>query len=814
MSTSIIETVSVQNGTAGVIESVREVLVSTSGLRVHYDPAAEEGQAGVFKSIDELGLPEALAEAVRAKYPQGLFRHQDQAVREVLAGKHTVVASRTSSGKSLIFSLPVLAGLLKDKNSTALFLYPQKALANDQQLKLRELAAAVPALATRMAAQPNLISRYDGGVEDGLRQTVRKEVQVLLTNPDMLHVGILSQHGRYWKRFLANLKYVVIDECHEYRGIFGTNVAYVIRRLRQLCKRYGSSPVFVATSATVSDPQAHLEKLTGLPFGCVGAASDGSFQGRRKFWMVSPQDGNYFEMGRDLGLALAQQGLTSLVFCPSRISAEKMTGRLLSRGEQLDFVRVYRAGLSAAERESIEAGLRDKSVKLVFCTNALELGIDIGAIDVVICVGLPTSMMSLRQRIGRAARGGREGAVILVPADSPIDSYYAAHAEELFARENETLALNLANRHVVHGHYACAAQEVEGEEQLDGDTLGPEMAEVQQLRAAGKLNEPTFYRASPHADISLRNMGDGQYCLRVGDEKVGDIDNLHLLREAYPNGIYRHGGRSYRVRDVFQRDRVVKLMPDWTGHETTPVLMTRIRVKRCPAVADYTALTVSKVTLDVTESLVSVVEKAGGTMVRQWPGSGGLRGYCLPTVGTRLELKRPLWQRLVEELGAEQAKEALESCQRLMASLFPTIDGPCDARDFSSASDVSQGQAAIYLYDLVYDGVDLTTCAFDRMVELLERAKEQVGACPCEGDQGCFRCVADPRNDAQPSKAAALRLLETVLDVLHSQTPKVIATAEAPEDAANDGRTVECPKCHSVLVAGARFCHNCGERQE
>ena len=215
----------------------------------------------------------------------------------------------------------------------------------------------------------------------------------MLTNPDMLHYAILAYPAN-WERFLSRLRYVVVDECHEYRGIFGTNVSYLFRRLRTLCRQYGSSPTFIATSATVQSPQEHMERLTGVPFACVGPDEDGSSQGERKFWMVRPAEHPH-DAGRKITLALAEAGLTVLTFSPSRTAAERMIARSGRDNKEAEppFVRVYRAGLRAEEREEIEAGLRDRSVRAVFSTSALELGIDIGAIDVVVCVGLPTTMI-------------------------------------------------------------------------------------------------------------------------------------------------------------------------------------------------------------------------------------------------------------------------------------------------------------------------------------------------------------------------------------------------------------------------------------
>lgn len=798
-----------------VITRVAEALAEYSDLSIHHDPSPLDPMAGRFVPISTVPLQAALSDLLASEYGNGFFNHQALAIQQVLSGKNSVVATQTSSGKSLIYSVPVLDALLCDPNATALFIYPQKALANDQFAKLQDVAHTLAPLKDRLATQSYLISRYDGSTPQNVRKDVRSQVQIALTNPDMLHIGILQHHEKNWDRFFKHLRYVIIDECHEYRGIFGTNVAYILRRLRQICDIHGSSPTFVATSATIREPREHLEKLTGLPFIGVGPDNDGSLQGPKKFWMLSGHD-HFYDLGRKIALDLAKRGLSVLAFCPSRVAAERMMARVLSsKDNELPFVKVYRAGLTPAEREAIESGLRDKSVRLVFSTSALELGIDIGALDVVVCVGLPGSMMSLWQRAGRAARAGKEGAIILIPADTPIDSYYAAHPDELFAKENEPLALNLTNRRVVYCHYACAVNEVGGvDDRLCLEALGDAMKTVAEFRASGSLDDDIFYRSDPHSEVNIRSMGEGSYSLEHGSTQVGEIDDFHLLREAYRNAIYRHGGVGYRVKDVLKGKKVVRLDREYSWNETRPFIQKQIRLKRRNSVADYPQLTIATVDIDVTEFILNVVEKdRSGKVVQQWQGSAGMPAHTLPTVGTRILLRKPLWDEVVSGLGAARARSALTSCERLVSSLFPTISGPCDIQDFSSFSDVLRdGNAVIYLYDSVYDGVDLTTGAFDKMEQLIEKAQERLTTCDCKEDVGCFRCIANPRIDEATSKDATSSLLKTIHTVIASEAPRVTERSKdtisslAPEEAAT------CPMCNASVAKGDRFCKNCGEK--
>jgi DEAD/DEAH box helicase domain-containing protein len=796
---------------SSTINIVNQLLGTDCGLTVCYDPSMQPATDGVFDSFPPRLHPELVKYLARL-YPRGLFRHQSAAVHHVLAGRHTVVATRTSSGKSLIYLMPAFNRLLTEPSSTALFLFPQKALANDQLKKFTTAADEIHSLAGQRAGNPYLIARYDGATPEGLKPAIRQGVQVLLTNPDMLHYAILAWHEKHWGRFLSRLSFVVVDECHEYRGIFGTNVSYLFRRLRALCSRNGSAPTFIATSATVQSPQEHMERLTGLPFVCVGPGEDGSSQGERKFWMVKPQEHPH-DAGRKLTLALADAGLTVLTFSPSRTAAERMIARSGRDNKESEppFVRVYRAGLTASEREEIEAGLRDRTVRAVFSTSALELGIDIGAIDVVVCVGLPTTMMSLWQRAGRAGRSGKQGAIILIPGQTPIDAYHSANPDRLFARDHEPLVLNLCNQRVLHQHYACAAKEAGDEARLDFATLGPEISAVKAQRDAGVLREEVFYISDPHRSVRIRGIGDEAYTLVCDRDEIGEIDPFHLLREAPRNGIYSHGGLRYRVKDVLEKERRVVLAREFSPHFTTSTVRTSIRVRRLPLLSQHGRIVVARATLDVNDYLLAVTEKhLSGDLIRSYAGAG-MPNNWLPTEGTMLRLERPLWEESLARLGDSSAKAALETTARLFGSLFPTVTGPCDASDYSAAADIPKdGPPAVYLYDMVPYGVGLAVEAFDRIFDLVERAAEQVRSCSCGDDEGCFQCVRNPQAEVPASKAATIALLEMIGREL-AILPVVTCTATGNAPAPLVGN---CPTCQWPLQPAARFCSNCGAKLE
>ena len=320
-----------------------------------------------------------------------------------------------------------------------------------------------------------------------------------------------------------------------------------------------------------------------------------------------------------------------------------------------------------------------------------------------------------------------------------------------------------------------------------------------------------FYLTDPHRSVRLRGTGDEAYKLVCDQDEIGEIDPFHLLREAPRNGIYSHGGMRYRVKDVLEKQRQVRLTREFKPHFTTSAVRTKIRVRRLPIVSQHGRVVLARATLDVNDYLLGVTEKhLSGAVVRSYPGAG-MPNNWLPTEGTMLRLERPLWDEAVSQLGETSAKAGLETIARLFGSLFPTVTGPCDASDYSAAADTPKdGPPAVYLYDMVPYGVGLAIEAFDRMTELVERAAEQVRSCPCGSDEGCFQCVRNPQAEVPASKAATLSLLNMV--AVELATPSVSIHA-APDDPPSP-QFGNCPTCHASQQPTARFCSNCGEKLE
>jgi len=790
-----------QNGE--VIKTIEACLSEIEGLEIAYSkeyPAL--GPPGL--SANDLPIRPALKDYLTKTYPGGLFTHQHIALRRIFDGHNVVVSTRTSSGKSLIFTIPAFEAFLNDTLATSLFIYPQKALANDQLSKLQEVYRSV----CSGSPDDRLIARYDGATPQEVRPGIRDRCQFVLTNPDMLHYALLQYHDK-WARFFSKLRYVIVDEAHAYRGVFGTSVAYILRRLRCICQHYNSSPLFISASATIHQPRDHLRLLTGLEFFEVGPDQDESIQGRKKLWLLRSKM-HYYQLGRVLTRLFVNRGLNCLTFCPSRVSAERFVADVSGADIADGKIRVYRAGLKASEREEIETGMKSGLVKGVFSTSALELGIDIGALDVALCVGLPNTMMSLWQRAGRVGRSGKEGGIIFVAADTPLDTYFSEHPDELFERGNEPLAVNLQNRRLVCHHLACSIQEAGDEDSIDTNVLGENIKHALELRRSGRLSAEVFYSDDPHMRTPVRSSDARNYKLMVADDEIGEIDPWHLIREAYPHAVYLHGGRPYRVTDIFKSSREIRLVPEHSRNLTDPRINTAVYTRRVRAVTKYPNIIVKMADFEVTERLVAVLEKnRSGDTIKQYTGSQGLAPHRLPTEGISVEVSPELCSRIEAEILASNRFSTVHAIERLIRGLFPVISGPCDTMDFNTFSEARFGKISWYLYDQVHDGIDLTIRAYRRVPELLAKALDRVESCTCEDDNGCFRCIRNPEEEEVSNKKDCVRVLNLLCHELLAEPTEEVFDVDVLEEQEAFGK---CPKCGARIRYDDKFCNNCGER--
>ena len=512
------------------------------------------------------------------------YRHQAEALQQVLAGQNIVISTGVASGKSLVYQAAILNQLITNPQSRALLLFPTKALAQDQAKKMQQL---ILSLARQNPRLPSLYSGiYDGDTGADLRGKLRKQAQVLFTNPDMLHLGILPNHS-LWSAFLPQLKYVVIDEVHIYRGIFGSHVANVIRRLKRICKVYGASPQFIFTSATLANARELAEALAEEPVTLI--ESDASAHGERHFYicnppMVEPALGIRRSSTNEV-CSVARQFLNTplqaILFSETRRSVEILYMYLVNERNK-ELIKSYRSGYLAGERREVEAKLRSGEIQIVISTNALELGIDIGGLDAVFMNGYPGTICGTRQQAGRAGRKGDPSLCMLVASSNPLDQYICQHPEYLFDNNPEEALIDADNSEILRMQLLCAVSEMAFK---DGESFGSKafqhiFGHLQSLVDEGLIrhsgNRYTGISGQyPAGEVSLRNMSN-QFQILHGDELVGWVDRYSVSWMAHPQAVYLHGGDTWIVKELDYENKKVQLEPITANYYTQTLQNTQL----------------------------------------------------------------------------------------------------------------------------------------------------------------------------------------------------------------------------------------------
>jgi DEAD/DEAH box helicase domain-containing protein len=547
-------------------------------------------------------LDAQLAGALRGRGVDALYRHQAEAVAAALDGAHVAIVTPAASGKTLCYNLPVLQRLLADPRARALYLFPTKALAQDQLAALSELAGPTLSCAT-----------YDGDTPQSRRARIRDGARIILSNPDMLHAGILPQHTR-WAGFFANLRVVVLDEMHVYRGIFGSHVADVLRRLRRICQFYGSNPQFLLASATIANPAELAGRLTEAPVTVIGPEQNGAPQGERHILLYNPplldpalgiRRSSSLE-ATELAAHFLAQDVQTIVFAGSRLTTELIITYLRERPERLPQVAGYRGGYLSQERRVIERDLREGRLRGVVATNALELGIDIGQLEAAVLAGYPGTIASTWQQMGRAGRRQSASVAVLVATPNPIDQYLISHPEYLFERSPERALLNPDNPVILAGHLTCAAAELPFR---PGEGLGaaPDVAgALAFLTQEGELysSEGRYYWAGegyPASAISLRAGGADRVIIQTqtagGVEALGELDRGSVPLLLYENAIYIHAGETYIVEHLDWDAGLAHVRPVQVDYYTQPSIAQDVDVlaedEACFITAPATAVSLS-----------------------------------------------------------------------------------------------------------------------------------------------------------------------------------------------------------------------------
>ncbi|MGH8927549.1 MAG: DEAD/DEAH box helicase, partial [Acidimicrobiia bacterium] len=498
-----------------------------------------------------------------------LYGHQAEAIGHIRAGRHVVLASGTAAGKSLCFQVPILEATLADPKTTSLLIYPTKALAQDQAGSLRRfnLPEIRPAI-------------YDGDTPTDERASIRRRSNVILTNPDMLHIGILPFHDR-WADFLHRLAYVVVDEIHAMRGIFGTHVALILRRLRRLAAHYGSSPTFVLSSATIGNAGDLASLITGLEIVVIDRDDSPAGERFTALWnpgLIDEEDGrrrSALAAASELASALIGEGYRTIVFARGRKSTELSYRAIADRlpAELKERVAPYRAGYTPLQRRRVEQRLFGGELAGVVATNALELGIDVGGLDASVLVTFPGTLAAFRQQTGRAGRSRQQSLAALIAGEDALDQYLMNHPDELFSRPSEAVVINPENQQVAEAHAACAAYELPLRLD-DREILGPSIEEAaNRLVQAGhlRLKEGKLFwarRRRPAPSIDIRSSGGATYTIVAGREMLGTLDESRVHRDAHVGAIYLHQGDSYLVQSVDSALRQVSVTATQVNYYT------------------------------------------------------------------------------------------------------------------------------------------------------------------------------------------------------------------------------------------------------
>ena len=725
----------------------------------------DEGRAARFGEPALPFSPE-IRRALAAAGIERLYTHQVEAIDAAREGANVLVCTPTASGKSLVFALPVLEEILAGEGATALFLYPTKALAQDQLHGLRVLADATGRL------RPPSFEIYDGDTPDHDRRRIKQDPpDVLITNPDMLHAGILAYHAD-WAAFLSRLRFIVLDELHVYRGVFGAHVHHILRRLKRLAARHGAHPRFIAASATVGHPEEFAATLCGAPFRVV--SQSGAPTSGRDVLVVNPVTVSPYTVAVRVVAEAARAGARTIAFTKARRVTELLHTWLAREAPEIARrVAPYRAGYLPEERRAIEKKLFSGELLAVLSTSALELGIDVGGLDVCVLVGYPGSRTSTWQRIGRVGREGNDALVVLIALPDSLDQYLVAHPEELFDGAFERAVLDPWNRAVAGAHLVCAAAEepISMEEVGAFPPRGREVAD--DLVATGRLAQDArgerlvSYRRRPHREVSPRSAGAPFVILEEGSGRLlGTIDGMRVWHECHPGAIYLHAGQSYRIeqldadhRRVIAKAARVDYYTVVLGEKETKILE-RLEERRLPT----SSVPVGFGRLEVTVRIREYQKKRlfDGEPVSTHPLEVPPLTY--ETTG--------LWMAVPDALPEMFAQDALHfmggihAAEHAAIGLFPllAIADRGDVGGISYTLHPQVGGPAIFLYDGVPGGAGLAERAFRELEGLLTRTRELIAACPCE--DGCPACIQSPRcgNGNKPlDKVAAVRVLRVLL---------------------------------------------------
>lgn len=692
-----------------------------------------------------------------------LYAHQVEAISHVRKGAHVIVATPTASGKSLIYNLSVLEASLRDATTKALYVFPLKALEQDQMKTLRLWIEAMGE--TGVSAQI-----YDGDTPNHQRKKIRSDPpNILFTTPDMLHHGILAYHDG-WERLLGELNFIILDEVHTYRGIFGSHVNQIIRRLKRICRHYGSHPQFIMLSATVSNPKEFSEWLVTEPVSVVNTV--GAPTAGRHFLFLNPSVSANFEAAK-IFVECVQAGFRTIAFTQARKVTELIhiwVSRLSPRLR--DQISSYRAGFMPGERRQIEQRLAAGKLMGVISTSALEMGIDIGYLDICLLVGYPGTIIDTWQRGGRVGRAARESAVILIAKPDALDQYFMKHPEDFFQRSYEAAVLDPDNPHVMDAHLCCAAAELPITPDDDAHWPKSLSKRLEVLEQEGLLHrtvdgDPVWFssRRRPHRLVNMRSAGHSFTILEKGSGKpIGTVEGIRAFKECHPGAVYLHKGRQYLIeamdltgKNVTARAADVQYFTRTKSNKETEI----IHINRSRPKGQFV---VREGNLKVTEVITGYEKRAVPGQELVGKASLELPPQIFETVGLWIEID-DLIRAYVEEKG-HHFMGGIHAVEHGVIGMFPLFC-LCDRNDIGGiayAHHPELEKGAVFIYDGYPGGVGLAQHGFDIILALLEKTLDHIASCECEN--GCPSCIHSPKcgNGNKPlDKEGAIIVLECLL---------------------------------------------------
>ncbi len=706
-----------------------------------------------------------------------LYAHQTLATDHIRAGRHVVVATPTASGKSLVYNLPVIERFLQDPDARGLYLFPLKALAQDQLKTFQSLTAHWPKEARPEAAI------YDGDTTPHFRKKIRtKPPTVLMTNPEMLHLSILPHHEQ-WIEFLASLQFIVVDEVHTYRGVMGSHMAQLFRRLLRVCKQYGITPTFIFCSATVGNPAELCENLTGIAPTVI--TESGAPQGKRHFVFMDPHQSPSSAAISLLKSAL-MRNMRTIVYTQSRKMTELISMWAGQKsGAFKDRISAYRAGFLPEERREIEQKMTSGELLAVISTSALELGIDIGALDLCILVGYPGSIMSTMQRGGRVGRKKQESAVVLVAGEDALDQYFMRHPKEFFLRPPESAVLNPHNPVILKRHLECAAAELtlrSSEDWLQNKDVTAAVHELEQCGLLLRDAEGTAIFAAkkrPHRHVDLRGAGNNFHIESEDGTVIGSVDGVKAFKETHPGAVYLHKGQTWSITELDFGTRTAKAKKGRVNYYT------RTRCNKSTEILEVLDQTIVCGTrlcfgkLRVTE-IISGFEKRsvqGGKLLGITPLD--LPPLVFETEGIWFEVPLGIQRKVEDEF--LHFMGSIHALEHAMIGILPilVLTDRNDLGGISTPMHAQVGKPAVFVYDGMEGGAGLTRHAFTLAKDIFERTLAAVRDCGCE--LGCPSCVHSPKcgsGNRPIDKAGSIYLLQEMMKGEFAPSPDDVFEVE------------------------------------